>query len=276
MSTVTSSTPTAAPSELRGDRRASSLLVATALAARSVVNVFRVPGAFVPTLVMPIFFLIAFSGSFSGLASGGIVPTDNMLNWVAPYAILQGAAFAGMSTAFAVARDLEGGFYDRLLLASSPRRVLLFGPVFAALARSFIPVAIVLVVAFIGGARFTDPGLGMVTLLIAALGAAAICSLWGLGIALRFKSQRSLGLVQVVIFSAMFLSSAQVPIERITGWVKPLARVNPVSNILRLARQGFLDGGVSWGDTYGGLIAIASLLVLLAWFSIRGLRKLVL
>jgi ABC-type polysaccharide/polyol phosphate export permease len=79
-----------------------------------------------------------------------------------------------------------------------------------------------------------------------------------------------------VIFAAIFLSSAQVPVEHITGWVRPLARINPITNILRLARQGFLAGGVTWADTYGGLVAITVLVVLLSWFSVRGVRKLVL
>jgi len=267
---------TAAASDLRGDRGTSSFLVGVALATRSIVNVFRVPGAFVPILVMPIFFLLSFSGSFSGLSGdAGIVPTSNMLNWVAPYAIVQGAAFAGMGTAFAVARDLEDGFYDRFLLAPSPRRALLIGPVLAALVRAVLPVFIVLGAAFAGGARFTDGVAGMVTLLVACEGVATVSALWGLGIALRFKSQRSLGLVQVVIFAAMFLSSAQVPVARISGWVHPLARLNPVSNILRLSREGFLPGGVTWHDTYGGLLALAVLTVLLGWFSIRGLQRLV-
>lgn len=263
-------------SEVRGDHRASTFLVGLSLATRSMVNVFRVPGAFIPILVMPIFFLLAFSGSFSGLSgAGGIIPTDNMLNWVAPYAIVLGASFAGMGTAFAAARDLEDGFYDRLLLAPAPRRALLFGPVLAALGRAVMPVFVVLAVAFLGGARLTDGALGLVTLLVACEGVAAVSALWGLGIALRFKSQRALGLVQVVIIAALFLSSAQVPVEKISGWVYPIARVNPVTDILRLAREGFLPGGVTWADTYPGLVAIGALTLLLSWFSIRAVRKLV-
>jgi len=258
----------------RGDHRASTLLVSAQLAMRSVVNVFRVPGAFIPILVMPLFFLLSFSGSFSGLSSHRVVPTDNMLNWVAPYSIVQAAAFAGMGTAFSVARDLENGFYDRFLLAPAPRRSLLIGPVLAAMLRALLPVAIVIAFAAGGGARLSDGVLGLVPLLVAAEGVAAVCALWGVGIALRFKSQRSLGLVQVVIFTAMFLSSAQVPVARIEGWVEPFARVNPVTNILRLAREGFLDSGVNWHDTYGGLVALLFLTAALGWFAARGLKRL--
>ena len=176
------------------EHKASALKISYALAVRSIVNVFRVPGAFVPVLVMPLFFLLAFSGSFSSLTKFHIVPTDNILNWVAPYSIIQGAAFAGMGATFSVARDLEGGFYDRLLLAPAARLTVLTGPVLSALLRALIPFVVVGTVATIGGARLTGGALGVLTLLLAVEGTAAISCLWGLGIAFRFKSQRSLAI----------------------------------------------------------------------------------
>jgi hypothetical protein len=119
--------------------------------------------------------------------------------------------------------------------------------------------------------------LGVVTLLVALEGAAAIACLWGLGIAFRFKSQRSLALVQVGIFTATFLSAAQVPIGKMVGWVKPVAQINPVSNILRLAREGLLPDqfGLSWHNTFGGLLAIVGSVAALGWFAVRGLQRLV-
>lgn len=261
----------------RSEQGASALLISAALAKRSIVNVFRVPGAFVPVLVMPMFFLLSFSGSFSALAKVGILPTTNILNWVAPYAIIQGAAFAGMGATFSVARDLEGGFYDRLLLAPAPRRALLTGPILSALLRSLIPFVIVGLVALAGGARLESGIVGVITLLVAIEGASAIACLWGLGIAFRFKSQRSLALVQVGIFTATFLSAAQVPVGKMVGWVKPVAQVNPVTNILRLAREGLLPDqfGLTWHNTFGGLLAIVGAVAALGWFAVRGLRTLV-
>ena len=91
--------------------------VALALARRSLVTILRIPAAVVPLIVMPMFFVIAFSGSFSSLADLPSFPTDNVLNWFVPFAILQGAAFAGFGTGFSTVRDIETGFYDRLLLA---------------------------------------------------------------------------------------------------------------------------------------------------------------
>jgi ABC-2 type transport system permease protein len=273
--TETSGVPAAGDdSAHRGDHHGSTAGVAFALGVRSIINVFRVPGAVVPTLVMPIFFLTAFSGSFSGVTHLPTFPTHTIQNWVMPYAILQGSAFAGMSAVFSVARDIEGPFYDRLLLAPVPRRALLLGPVIAALLRALIPVVFVSAVGMAAGGRLAKGPLGFVTMLIAAEGVAVLACLWGLGIVYRFKSQRSLALVQVGIFSAMFLSASQMPVHLIDGWLRPVARLNPMTNILRLAREGFLPGGVSWGDTYGGLLALLAAALLLGWFATSGLRRL--
>jgi hypothetical protein len=268
-------TSTESVAEDRGSHRASVLQISLSLAMRSIINVFRVPGAFVPVMVMPIFFLVSFSGSFSGLARGGLLPTTHMLNWVMPYSILQGAAFAGMGATFSVARDLEGGFYDRLLLAPSPRRALLLGPMLAAMIRSLIPMTVVLVVATAGGARSEAGAFGLVPLLLATLGTSAIACMWGLFIAFKFKSQRSLALVQVGIFSAMFLSASQVPVGNIEGWVHPIARFNPMTNILGLAREGFLPGGVTWHVTWAGLLAIGGAVAFFGYLAARGLNRLI-
>ena len=80
---------------------------------------------------MPMFFVIAFSGSFSRLSDLPSFPTDNVLNWFVPFAILQGAAFAGFGTGFSTVRDIETGFYDRLLLAPGSRAGLFVGPIIA-------------------------------------------------------------------------------------------------------------------------------------------------
>ena len=86
-----------------------------------------------------------------------------------------------------------------------------------------------------------------------------------------------MALVQVGIFTSTFLSAAQVPVGKMVGWVKPVAQINPVTNVLRLAREGLLPGqfGLSWQNTFGGLLAVAGAMAALGWFAVRGLRRLV-
>jgi len=254
-------------------RRESWVPVALALAQRSLATIMRVPAAVVPLIVMPMFFVIAFSGSFTGLQDLPSFPTDNVYNWFVPFAILQGAAFAGFGTGFSTVRDIETGFYDRLLLAPGSRLGLYVGPILASLARASFTVVVVLALGFALGATLPGGLVGLVALWIAALGVAVIATGWALGVVFRIPNQRAGPILQIGIFFTTFLSTGNVPLEDQVGWTEPIARINPLTPILELARQGFL-GDVTWGTTAPGLLAIAGSIVVLWAFAVRGLGRL--
>jgi ABC-2 type transport system permease protein len=251
-----------------------TLTVVNSLARRNLVNISRLPSAFIPSLVMPIFLTIAFSGAFSAITRLPTFPTHNSLDWFMPLAAIQGSSFGGIGVAFGAVRDLETKFFDRLLMAPAPRSALLLGPMLAGAFRALPPVVLVTTVGFIGGASLPGGPLGLVTLLAGCLGLAVISCGWGLGLAYRIRSNAAGALAQVGIFFIVFLSSAQTPLSVMRGWLHGVARVNPMTNVLRLAREGFL-GNVTWGNTWGGLVAIAVIAPLSVLFAIRGLRKVV-
>ena len=108
--------------------------------------------------------------------------------------------------------------------------------------------------------------------MVASLGLALIAAGWSVGLALRFGSLKVAPLVQVGIFVSMFLSTAQVPLFVMSGWLHGVARINPVTNILQLGRQGF-EHRVTWADTWPGLLALGLGSALFTLFALRGLRK---
>jgi ABC-2 type transport system permease protein len=241
---------------------------------RSFLGTTRIPATIIPIIIMPIFFVLAFSGSFSALTELPLFPTDNILNWNVPFAILQGASFAGLGAAFGAGKDLETGFYDRLLLAPTRRLALVTGPLSYSMLRAMLPLAIVVPVGYLGGARMVGGVLGYVTLVVAALGVAGAAGLWGLGVAYRTRTQRSGALIQVGIFMALFLSTGQVPLDVMTGWLHEVASVNPFTQVLEMARQGYL-GSVTWGHTWPGLVSLAGMWAVLGLFAGRQFRRLV-
>jgi len=262
------------PAERRGLGGAGNpLAVANQIATRSTRNTLRIPAALVPTVAMPVFFVIAFSGAFSAITDIPGFPTDNILSWMVPFAILQGASFAGMGTAFGTARDIEGGFYDRLLLAPTRRWALVLGPMIFAGTRALLPLVVVLPVAVVAGIDMPAGPVAVLPLLVACVGVGTVAGLWGLGVAYRFQSQRAGALVQLGIFAAMFLSIGQAPIEIMEGWLEKVARINPVTYVLNFARQGFL-GDLSWSSTWPGLLAIVGGAAFMAVFSARQFRRL--
>lgn len=244
------------------------------LVRRSVILVGRQPSIFVPSVIFPAFFVIAFGGAFSGLVLLPGFPTDHILNWFAPMAILQGAAFIGVGVGFGTTRDIETGFYDRFLTAPVPRAALLLGPALGAVVRCLLPFYIVLAGAALGGARLEGSALGALTLFVAAIGTSLLHAFWTTGLAYRLKTQRAAPLMQIGVFITIFLSTAQVPLSVMTGWLQPVARVNPMTQVLALSRAGFL-GDVTWAETWPGIIVLIVLVGLALLWAARGLVKLV-
>jgi ABC-type multidrug transport system permease subunit len=252
---------------------ASTRHVALALTSRSVMRIYRVPATFVPSLVMPIFLVTAFSGVFASITRIPGFPVDDAIDWMLPMAIIQGSAFAGITTSLGVARDLEDGFFDRLLVAPVRRRALLLGPLLASAIRALVPFALVLTAGVVvGGAHLRGGVLGVVTLLTASVGISIVAGLWGLVVALKFKNQSAASLTQIVVFIAIFLSTAQVPLEVMTGWLHAVARINPMTFVFALARTGFL-GHANWHDVWPGLIALGMTTAVLGALASRQLKR---
>jgi len=263
-----------------GGRRTGAGAVAGQLVVRNLRGIVRMPSAFIPTLVMPIFFVITFAGAFgfAGRAFGG----GNALSWYAPMAIIQGASFSGMTIGLSTARDFETGFFDRFLLAPVSRLTLLGGALGAAVVRTLATTSVVLLAAAIGGVAVPGGLLGILALSLSAVGIGIIGALWGLGLVYRAQSTRVGPLIQVGIFLAIFLSTAQVPISAMSGWLPDVARVNPMTNVLRMSRAGFVPDrlrppagfGVGWAEMWPGLVALAGSVVVLGAFALRGMRRL--
>jgi ABC-2 type transport system permease protein len=129
-------------------------LPAIALLARRGVNeLLRVPGAAIPGIVAPAIFVLSTSAVFGKLAVLPGFTTSHYLTFAAAVGLLQGAGFSGAATGVNLARDIEQGWFDRLLVAPVPRPALLIGPILGGITRSLIPATVVLAVGLAIGFR---------------------------------------------------------------------------------------------------------------------------
>lgn len=273
----TNATPTRAPMLTAFDLRSTTGRSSWQLVKRGLINTRRLPSAFFPALAMPIFNMISFSGTFFALTKLPGFPTDRSVNWFMPLGLAMGSAFSGVGLGFSLIRDLENGFFDRLRMSPTSRISLIIGPVLATWIRVTLIAVMVFVAGTLLGARPTAGVMSYICSWIAAIGISTIGAGWGLALAFRFQDMRGAAVMQLSIFLAMFLSTAQVPLNVMTGWLHTAARINPVTNIFRLARAGWVNaddpGHLSWQNAYGGLIAIFVLSALTLVFALRSLQK---
>src|SRR5919109_966867 len=116
-----------------------------------------------------------------------------------------------------------------------------------------IPVSLLQGAGFTGAATGVDwPGLdGMVIALLLVAGMGTVAALWGVTIALRFKSQSAAPLMQAGAFVFILTTTAYAPLDLLQGWLQDLARTNPVTQIVEAVRQGFIGGGGGGGAPPG-------------------------
>jgi ABC-type multidrug transport system permease subunit len=250
---------------------AAQLETVGALMRRGLNEILRVPGAAIPGVLAPTIFFLGLTAVFGNLTLLPGFTTDSYQSFLVPVSLMQAAAFTGAATGVNLARDIEQGWFDRLLASPATRVSLLAGLVLSASFRVLIPATFLLIVAFSLGAHF--PGLdGLAITLLVVMGMAVIASAWGVALALRFKTQSAAPLMQAGMLLVILTTTAYAPLELLSGWLQEVARYNPVTQILEAARQGFL-GGVTWGDTWPGLLALAGFAIVLSAIALRGMRR---
>ncbi|HEX7059742.1 MAG TPA: ABC transporter permease [Solirubrobacterales bacterium] len=248
-----------------------NLAMIAALMARARNELLRVPGAAIPGVLAPTIFFLGLNGVFGALTHLSGFTTDTYESFVVPVSMLQGAGFTGAAAGVNLARDIERGWLDRLLVSPAPRWVLLAGTVLAAAARAFFPATFVLCVAFALGAHWPGiGGLAVTYLMVAAMAATAAC--WASMLALRFKSQSAAPLMQAATMAVILTTTAYAPLALLQGWLQDVARINPVTQVVDAARQGFV-GGVSWGGTWPGILALAGMLAFFGALALREMRR---
>jgi ABC-2 type transport system permease protein len=242
-----------------------------ALMRRALNEIVRVPAAAIPGVLAPTIFFLGLTAVFGQLTLLPGFTTESYQSFLIPVSLMQGAGFTGAATGVNLARDIEQGWFDRLLASPAPRPVLLAGLVLSASFRSLIPAAVLLAVGFSLGAHWPGSG-GLAIALVITMGMAIVAAAWGTTIALKFKSQSASPLMQAGMLLLILTTTAYAPLALLTGWLQEVARYNPVTLIVEAARQGFV-GPVTWGETWPGLVALAGLTALLTALALRGMQR---
>ncbi len=248
------------------------LATVRALVRRSTNEILRVPGAAIPGVLAPPIFFLGLTSVFGNLTLLPGFDTESYASFIIPISMLQGAGFTGAATGVNLARDIEGGWFDRLLASPAPRPALLAGMVISASLRSLIPAVVLLSVGFALGVEW--PGLvGLALALVLVMGTGTIAACWGVSLALRYRSQSAAPLMQAGMFILVLTTTAYAPLELLQGWLAEIARINPLTQVVDAARQGFVGDPLSWAATWPGLVALAGLLAVLSYFALRGMAR---
>lgn len=193
----------------------------------------------IPALIVPVFFFAVNIGSLQGLFE----TTDPGFNYKAfqiPVAII--FAVTGVSRASTLVTDIQGGYFDRLLMTPMSRLALLLGLMvadFALVIGLSIPV---LVLGFAVGVTFETGTLGLLAFLLLAGSWGLVFTGFPYAIALKTGSPAAVNASFILFFPFAFLTTAFVPKEALTGWLSTIATYNPVTYLLAGLRSLIMEG----------------------------------
>jgi ABC-2 type transport system permease protein len=242
------------------------------LSRRAVREVVRLPEATIPTLFIPLFFLAVNVGqvSLTFPSSTPFLHGQSYVGFQLPVSLMFAVCTA--TSGLALVTEIDGGYFDKLLVAPIRRSSLIFGRLAADLVRGLVVSTLVLAVALALGAQMRSGVAGAVVLIVlAALWGVAYAGI-GMLVALRTRNVQATNASFLVFFPLLFLTPNFVPFERLTPLMEALARANPVSYVIEGLRSLVLEGWV-WHKLAicFGVIAVTGLVLI--WLSVRTIES---
>jgi ABC-2 type transport system permease protein len=212
------------------------------LGRRAVREVVRMPEATIPTLFIPLFFLVVNIGQVSRTfpSSTPFLRGEGYVAFQLPVSLMFAVATA--TSGLALVTDIELGYFDKLLVAPVRRSSLIFGRLMADLVRGTAASALVLLVGIALGASVRSGVLGaIVIVLLSALFGVAYAG-FGILIALRTRNVQATQSSFLLFFPLLFLTPNFVPFDRLSSLMEALARINPISYVIVGLRGLIIDG----------------------------------
>ncbi|MBC8170428.1 MAG: ABC transporter permease [Anaerolineae bacterium] len=211
------------------------LLQVSMMTWRTLVTNFRVPAAVIPSLIISVFFLLVYDSSLSGAATF-FLNGQSYLGFMLPFSVvssaLSGASVAGQS----IVRDIESGYFDKLMLTPINRGALLLGPMIAGAIILVLQTVLIVGVALLMGLQPATGAPGLLAIIGFALLLGTGFSGFTVAIALLTGNAAATGGASFLFFPLSFLTASFVPYELLTGWIKTAAFYNPITYILDAMR----------------------------------------
>jgi ABC-2 type transport system permease protein len=241
----------------------------TSVAGRALRAVPRDLAVVMPPVFISLFFFIVNIATLKR-----IVDHVHGLNYTAfemGTAILLGVT--GVSRAPALVLDIQSHYFDRLLLTPVRRTAILIGHMVADMTVAAVLTVPILVLGLILGVHFQDGPLGVVLFIaLAAFWSLAFAG-FGYAIALKTGNPAAVNSTFLLFFPFLFLTTAYVPRNQLSGWLNTVAGFNPVTYILGGLRSLVMQTGWGWGQLGQALLAITIVGILsmsLCFAALRG------
>jgi ABC-2 type transport system permease protein len=233
----------------------------------------RTPEAIVPTLFIPLFFLVVNVGQAAKIFPGSTTDFLHDQGYGAfqlPSSMLLAASF-GTGALFLV-EEIEGGYFDKLRATPVPRTAIVLGRLLAEGVKTLLIAALIVLLGVIFGITIASGVLGFFLLIL-------LTSLWAVVyagymqiIAMKTRSAAATNSAGLIFFPLLFLTPNFVPRDLLTRPMEIAATINPVTYVMEAMRSLILVD-LAW-DTIGlGFLVVAVAGAIMVTISARVIRN---
>ncbi len=218
--------------------RGAALADAKVIAGRNIKHLLRTPQLLVFSVVQTVMFLLLFVYVFGGSIE---VPGLTFVEYLIPGYLAQIAIFDGFGVSIFFAEDSKSGLIDRFRALPMARSAVVGGRAIADLLRQAALLAIVTVVGIAVGFSFHGSFGGIVLAYVIAL-AWGFAMFWVFAaIGLFVRDTETAQAASTPFFIMVFVSSSVILVDTLPGWLQPIARNQPLSQVCN-AMRGLMDG----------------------------------
>lgn len=213
------------------------------LGGRSIREALRTPDSLVPSIFIPVFFLVVNVGQTARIfpaGETGFLKGQNYAAFQLPASLLLSASFG--AAALYLVEEIEGGYFDKLRATPIARMSIVIGRLWAEFVKTGVLAAAMLLISLPFGIRIESGPLGFLLLIV-------VVSLWGVVfsgfmqlVALKTRSAAATQGASMVFFPLLFVTPNFVPRNLLTRPMEIAASINPVTYVMEATRSLILDG----------------------------------
>ncbi|HEY1276056.1 MAG TPA: ABC transporter permease [Thermoleophilaceae bacterium] len=224
------------------------------------------------TLTQPIIWLVLFGSVFKSAANIPGFGDDSYVDFFAPGVVIMTAFFSAGWGGMTMIEDMDRGVIDRFLATPVRLGALITGRTMQGAVVIAIQSAIIVGLALLLGAGFSNGPLGVVGMILVAslLGTSVAALSNGLALVVR-REETLIATINVLLFPLTFVSTAFMPEDLLPGWVQTVADVNPLNWAVEAARIS--ASGDDWGTLAVYTGALLALALACAAFATRAFRS---
>jgi ABC-2 type transport system permease protein len=243
-----------------------------ALGGRALRETWRTPEALLPTLFIPLFFLVVNVGQ-----AGRIFPSSTSFLHGQSYAAFQLPASLLLASSFGSAamflvEDIEGGYFDKLRATPVARSAIILGRLVSEAVKGAGIAAVIVLISLPFGVRVASGPVGFVLLVALTATWAVVYTGFLQLIALSTRSAAATQSGGLVFFPLLFLTPNFVPRNLLTRPMEIAATCNPVTYVMEALRALILQSS-PWTQVWRGAAVLAVLFALMVALNVRMVRR---